>query len=687
MLKIGNISLGRNTKRYTHDMSADNNTTMSFGFFQPLYTQLMFKGDKISLSMRQLVRLAPMPVPTFGRMKVLNHAVFVPISDVYPAFDAMLAKVNVHTSAKTYIPTELPKITNSLLVAHLCSYHGIMASWVLASDNKGLTREELTRSTAATRSAELFSSDDVHLADTPTWTTNGSQMYDNTLEIEGCDYVFYSITIKRVIGFKLSTTGKKVYSLLRGLGYSMEISNNNYVSAIPLLSFYKAWFDNYSPKRNLTWSNTTAYELINVMYDNNITSINLLFGSTSYSRVGFRFLKSLVDCYYSESPDYYSAQTRMPLSNGDVSDNTLGVPYYSPDGTNTNDTFVKQEVNYVSNPKMLGNPYIKDQYITLPLLQTLQRLSRFVAKDSVIGQRVSTWLRVHFGSDVSNDFFKDSYDIKKLETNCSVNDVFSTADTATSDSGEYLGAFAGKGLGYSDGKVDYEAPIPGYFMIMSCVVPRSSYYQGDDPSLYGLSRYTLPSPDFDALGLELTPQACMFDNNGICISKSVDPDNDLTGKSFGYMPRFSGFKVKKDIVNGDMVRPSTIDSYSPYHLDKMLLKHHFVTRVKEGGGIKYNLSYGPMPLADIDTWAYPTKYLWLGNFDRIFYNAGYTVLPEHEVDSEGQVMEKAADVIDDNFIVQSVFDVRLSNQLKPIKDSYDTFEQDTDNTDINVKTE
>ncbi len=686
MLKIGNISLGRNTKRYTHDMSADNNTTMGFGFFQPLYTQLMFKGDKISLSMRQLVRLAPMPVPTFGRMKVLNHAVFVPISDVYPAFDAMLAKVNVHTSTKTYIPTELPKVTNSLLCAHLCSWHGIMASWVLDATNYALTREELTDSTAATRSAELFNSADCDIADLSSWPTNGGQQFDNTLEVEGCDFVFYSPTIKRVIGFKMSNEGKKVYSLLRGLGYSLEMANNNYVSAVPLLSFYKAWFDNYAPKRNITWSNTTAYELINVMYDNNITSLNLLFGSSSYSRVGFKFLKSLADCYYSESPDYYSAQTRMPLSNGDVSDNTLAAPYYNPDGSATNDELILQSVNNATDPKKIGNPYIKpNTAITLPLLHSLQRLSRFVAKDSVIGQRVSTWLRVHFGSDVSNDFFKDSYDIKKIETNCSVNDVYSTADTATTDSGEYLGAYAGKGLGFAEDKVQYDAPVPGYFMIMSCVVPRTSYYQGDDPALYGLTRYTLPTPDFDALGLELTPFSCMVDNNGINVSSSVDPNNKLTAKSFGYMPRYSGFKVKKDIVNGDMVRPSTIDSYSAYHLDKMLLKHQFLTKVVDGD-MKCILNVNDIPQADIDTWSYPTKRIWLGNFNRIFYNAGNTASFDHMVGDE-HIFEKALDVIDDNFIVQSVFDVRLTNQLKPIKDSYDTFEEETDNTDINVRTE
>lgn len=687
MLNIGNISLGRSTKRYTHDMSCDNNTTMSFGFFQPFYTQMMLKGDKLSLSARQLVRLAPMPVPTFGRMKLVNHAVYVPFSDVYPAYDALLAKVNVSTSVKTYIPTELPKITNSLLVAFLCSYHGIMAQWSL-DDSRNMTRDTLTKATAANEASALFNSADVSIAGLSVWYQPVEQQYDNDLDVPGCDFVFYSTTINKVVGFKMSTVGKRVYSLLRGLGYSLEVANNNFVSAVPILAFYKAWFDHYAPKRDLTWSNTPAYRLINYIYENNQVSLNDNYAGNHFT---YDFLTSLQDCYYSAKPDYYSAQTSQPVSNGDVSDNVLGQPSVDPSSASPAlDNLVQQTYQGSGISQTQGQPYVQATKISLPMLQTLQRLSRFVAKDSVIGQRVSTWLRVHFGADVSNDFFKDSYDIKTFDVDCSVNDVFSTADTAsgsgTSATGEYLGAYAGKGIGFNEDKVSYEAPCAGYFILMSAIVPKSSYYQGDDPSLYGLNRYTLPSADFDALGMELTPYACMVDNNGINISNSLDIFNDLTGKSFGYMPRFSGYKVKKDIVNGDMVRPSTIDSYSAYHLDRIILKHHFYPS-KVGDSHQLILNTEDIPKADMSSWIFPTKYPWMGNFNRIFYNEGWTRLLDHELDSESFVMEKAADVIDDNFIIQSVFDVRFTNQLKPISESYDTFEQDTDNNSINVKTE
>jgi hypothetical protein len=508
------------------------------------------------------------------------------------------------------------------------------------------------------------------------------------LEVQGCDFIFYSTTISKVVGFKMSTIGKRVYSLLRGLGYSLEVANDNYVSAVPILAFYKAWFDHYAPKRDYTWSNTAAYRLINYIYENNQVSLNANFVGNHYT---YEFLRTLKECFYSAKPDYYSAQTSQPVSNGDVSNNALGQPSADPSKDSPSlDNLVKQTYSGSGTSESKGQPYVQATKITLPMLQTLQRLSRFVAKDSVIGQRVSTWLRVHFGADVSNDFFKDSYDVKTFEVDCSVNDVFSTADTASgsgvSAEGEYLGAYAGKGIGFNDDKVSYEAPCAGYFILMSAIAPKASYYQGDDPSLYGLNRYTLPSADFDALGMELTPYACMVDNNGINISVSIDKNNNLTDKSFGYMPRFSGYKVKKDIINGDMVRPSTIDSYSPYHLDRIILKHHF-TPSNDDGKSQLTLFTEDIPKADMSSWIFPTKYAWMGNFNRIFYNEGWIRLAQHEYNLENYVMEKGTDVIDDNFIIQSVFDVRLTNQLKPISESYDTFEQDTDNNSINVKTE
>ena len=70
--KIPSISLGSAAKkRYTRDMSFDNNTTMPFGYCQPLMSQMLLPNSDITVSTKQLVRLAPMPCPSFAR-KIRN---------------------------------------------------------------------------------------------------------------------------------------------------------------------------------------------------------------------------------------------------------------------------------------------------------------------------------------------------------------------------------------------------------------------------------------------------------------------------------------------------------------------------------------------------------------------------------------------------------------------------------------
>lgn len=71
-------------KNYTHNMSFDNNTTMDFGFLQPLLSQYMLPNSTIKVNSKQLVRLAPMPTPSFARMYLQNFARFVKMTDVVP---------------------------------------------------------------------------------------------------------------------------------------------------------------------------------------------------------------------------------------------------------------------------------------------------------------------------------------------------------------------------------------------------------------------------------------------------------------------------------------------------------------------------------------------------------------------------------------------------------------------------
>ena len=111
MTNFNTTSLGAKRKSFSHNLSFDNNTTMDFGFMQPLLSQYLEPKSKVKLSAKQLVRLAPMPTPSFARMYVQNYAQFVKMTDVVPYYEALLSRMTFRGSTGTsYRPTSMPFI-------------------------------------------------------------------------------------------------------------------------------------------------------------------------------------------------------------------------------------------------------------------------------------------------------------------------------------------------------------------------------------------------------------------------------------------------------------------------------------------------------------------------------------------------------------------------------------------------
>ena len=100
-MSFNNIILGTSRKSYSHNLSFDNNTTMEFGVLQPLLSQYMLPNSTIKVSSKQLVRLAPMPTPSFARMYLANFASFVKMSDVVPYHESLLSKIPFSSASKT----------------------------------------------------------------------------------------------------------------------------------------------------------------------------------------------------------------------------------------------------------------------------------------------------------------------------------------------------------------------------------------------------------------------------------------------------------------------------------------------------------------------------------------------------------------------------------------------------------
>lgn len=670
--KIGGISLGKSTKKYLRNTDFDNNTTMDFGFCQPLFCQFLLPDSNISVSAKQLVRLAPMPVPSFARVSLVNKFIFVPWSDLCGYYEAMLSNMPYNGSL---VPTELPYVYNAYL--SMCLLDNGLGSVATFYEVDTTVPSPITYKMCTAMDALKYSNSLQTLWETELslhdcnkkFTLTPAQYKDSAVSPNSADYLVNFVSGEKhvIAAFRYSTRAKHLRSVLIGLGYSLAMQDWSKVIGLPLFAFYKAWFDTYAPKRSVAWTDTSVFKILKSVSDDYLP--NLCNDEDNMDSV----LRALSDCYYVSNDDFVS------VHRVDIDNVSLGAFSFVDSNGGISDS---QPVSTFTQPSITGD-------IRLIALDVVKRLTRFVNKDSVIGQKMSTWVRNHFNAQVANSLYQDVYQVKTDILPLQINDVFSTADTAdaSSQSGERLGSYAGKGIGFGDTGCRFHSDRHGYLLCISAIVPKSGYFQGNDTSLYGLDRFTLPSADFDALGMEVTPFGFIAGDIGFTdMTASTDQKLDYSA-GFGFVPRFSGYKFKKNIVNGDMSRRSLIDSMSPYYLDRILQTGDALYQsMADNKFAQIRQFYPSLPKAS-EQWRYLTKYPWLGDYDRIFYNDnvyhGSTSTP---VDSSSEDIDGSA-ARPDNFIVQSLFTMKIQDVLKPLAMSYDTFDEDSDNTSTEVQPE
>lgn len=694
-----NFSVGKSTKKYTHNKDYRINTTANFGYFQPTLCEFLSPNDNaIMKDFRQLIRNGVMPSPTFGDIKCVNNFYFVKASDVYPQFEAFVSGQNVHSGVnKSYIPTSLPFVTSKMLVALLCLKEFSFVTMKTLSGNK------LSDVTTFTHSnfVKLLSFLDLNIVDDnfDEPLANNAKFIENVfttdstknvayrkMDLSACDFVVsdhsrsisssaapsYSGTT--VFGIRLNSKGRRLFKILKGLGYSLDPMNNNPVSALPIFAYYKAWYDNYAITRNSNFQSTNCYSLIREIFDSNIVD---LFNEADMSgqryivKTFVSFLNDLANCYYSYSDDFYSAH--FSSVNGNV--RSVGVNSHI-DNDSVNGTTVATSISTLNGSSQV--PVIRNSLaISDVAIRTLSRLTKFVNKNSLIGSRVKEYISAHFGSAVSDSFFGVSYTAATFVTDVRLNDMVSTSDTVgvLQGQGEHLGARAGIGEGFSQNSFNFEAPTHGFLIGMMAIYPVGYYTQGDDPSLYMRERFDVPTPDFDALGYELTPLGTVVDGNYI----STKGRKKVTGSSFGFVPRYSKYKVKKSILNGDMALRSTFDSFKAFHLERYIVENGFI--FDSVNNVKYYTN--DIPIGG-EHWRAPMKYPQLGYFNRIFLNSGFDHVAS--LSSDGSYYDLSDDygLVDDNFTIQCNCEFEVSNRLKPLGMSYDTYDDEVDNDTTTV---
>lgn len=658
------INLGFNKKRFTRDMSYDNNTTFSFGDVQPLYSQFLLPNSDITVSAKSFVRLSPLKWPSFGRLHLELVSRFVPVSEVFAPFESLLSNIPYSHSGVNFIPSSLPFINGNILALALFSTcrhsflkeDGSVYQFVggASGANPYPVLYKLLLGFALPSDSLFYEKGAVN------------PLLEDSLSFDSADYVIpLTVNSTNIFAlFRFTSSSQRLFKVFKGLGYDplSDPSSGGFVTPniLPLLAFYKAYFDTYSPVRDMSFLNTKCYALIDFLASN--SQSNDFSSLAGYTRIYKYFepfvLDELSNCWYCAPDDYISVHTATPLNI--VTDSSLSVfddlhnsvsAISSPDGVGSHKGNVYTEDNLSSPMSSL-------------LLKGLTTFTHYIAKDSVIGQRLSTWIQQHFGADVSNQLFKDAYFVGRHTIPLQISDVMSTSDTASADgsSGRDLGAYGGKGLGFGDFSLKFHSSVHGYLFVFATVVPDSRTNQGFDTTLLAVNRYALPTPEFDGLGYEITDKRCLMDNNGIFYSA-----NNSKSNGFGYVPRYTGFKYRKNIANGEFGRRSSFSTFAPYFLDRILTPN----RISKGQRGNYSLLHTDLPTAST-SWRYVTRYDYLSDFDRIFINNPNPVDAVHS--------------IEDNFMCQCIFNVSLTDALKPLKMSYDTFDED-DNDSRSVSAE
>ena len=683
------FSLGINKSRYSHNRDYHIDTTSDFGSFQPCMLEFLSPDDTLSVDdFRQLVRNGVMPAPTFGDIKCVNDFSFVPVRDVFPAFDALVSGQHVNTSQRSYIPSSMPTISSLDLVATLCcsDYSKVSVFINEAGKLKALNSNDAVyadiKNTLQSAVNDLFSATNRVSAKFPSAVlanivyesgSFGSSDFANPLS---SDFLLrgnkYSVCVR------LNNAGKRLYKIFKGLGYSLDPLNTNRVSVLPIFAFYKAWYDKYFPARMSNWQSTDCFRLIDLIYSYGY--VNFLDSVSPQFWKGF--VSSLSDCWYTYETDFVSANIDKPASNvaGDVN-----IP-------NTTMTSASAYSNGVMSP-VSGQPYVwaSNGLVTSAQLQILSRLTRFVNKNSIIGGRIYEYLKVHFGQDTIDAMFRQSNFLGSFVTDVKLDDTYSQADTLnlSSGTGQALGSRAGLGSGFSNFSLKYDAPCHGFIVGMSAIYANSSFCQGDDPIIYMLKRFEIPTAELDALGYELTPKAVIYDNGGY-----ADSTRDaLYQTSFGYVPTYSKLKYKRNILNGDMAKRSTRDSFLGFHLDRFVIEKSPIFKKEQDGSfsVQSDVKYS-VPQAG-DAWRYILKYPHLSYFNRIFLNSGslnggvYSTVGYPDSQSKtiyDYMVSYDKGNNDDNFTIQCSVNVTLWNKLKPLAISFDTM-SDEDNDSVTVR--
>ncbi len=246
---------------------------------------------------------------------------------------------------------------------------------------------------------------------------------------------------------------------------------------------------------------------------------------------------------------------------------------------NTQVTTKPQVLNNGNKDPMLGTeastPAAPDGRVGGPITQyaldALRGLTMFLKRNQLAGGSIAERLLARYGEIPTAVKMEKARPIGELKWTMNVDPIFSTADTASAG-GEQLAQYAGYGWAISGKKFEktfkFECEEDSILVEILTIKPKERYCQGIDGENMALTKLDLPTPAFDAMGVEMITQDELLVGNSYAETANADTLMGSTG--FGFTPRYSKFKAMKDTLSGNFTNPNWAAEYLPYTLQRYM---------------------------------------------------------------------------------------------------------------------
>lgn len=488
-------------KRARFDFSHDNTLSVSLGEAVPSLSEFIVPGDEVSVSMEQIVRLAPMPVPTFVPLKVRHDFFFVPLRILYGQDNMDNLFGNPQSGLERACCSDL------------ASFYSLFSAFNFGTETE---------------------------SDVVYQMLSYASGYEMPLSSSLFDYLGYPVLTDRNGGL----TGEQLFAIQDGESYGIEasfssidsteesfiyesISNSPKINVEPLFCYHFIWRDWYR------FTGIEGNDIIEPYLNNHCLA--------EFAGAEDASVDETVNSVFSDN--LITEDVGNQLTWGDLG-KKFRVHFKK-------DMFTS--ARYGTKPTVLIPTGASG---TIPALRQASAIQRFLDIISITGQRYFDKVKGLFGVEPAGPKDDRVQFLGRYQSFVKVGEVLTTATTAQAQTGDY----AGRGI-LVDGRYIFKRRFTehGWLMCITSVVPELSY-SGLSRQLTDVSPLDSPIPSMAQVGDQTI--FCREVNFDFAARYIHGTNYNANNNSFGDQFRYYAYKSHNNEVHGSFLM-DTMRSWSP----------------------------------------------------------------------------------------------------------------------------